>query len=127
MQHQEAFSKSKPWEWLLGPFRSRYPADASTTSIIGSEEIIREEVEDVLERFGIDRPSYRLRLLMCPSAASSEGELFAGSEEWILCVALTLKTGEIVRAMTTLEKYLHRRLERYAIRIKAVYWRMATV
>jgi hypothetical protein len=35
-----------------------------------------------------------------------------------------LKTGEIVNAMSMLEKYLHRRLDRYAIRVKAVYWRV---
>lgn len=125
MRYQETFSRSKPWEWLLGPFRSRSAEDAPITSIIDSEEAIRDEVEDALEKFGIDRPSYRLRLLMCPAAGPERDELIVGPEEWILCVTLTLKTGEIVSAMTTLEKYLHRRLARYAIRVKAIYWRMA--
>lgn len=126
MRHQDTFSKSRPWEWLLGPFRSRQPGEASVTSIIDSEEVIRDEVEDALDKYGIDRPSYRLRLLMCPPSDGSDSELPVGAEEWILCVALTLKTGEIVKAMTTLERYLHRRLDRYAIRIRAVYWRVLT-
>ena len=122
MRQQEVFSRSKPWEWFLGRFRSRYD-DEQMTSIIDSEEVIRDEVEDVLDKYGIRRTSYRLRLLMCPGDESATG-LQAGPEEWILCVALTLKTGEIVNAMSSLEKYLHRRLERYAIRVKAVYWRV---
>ena len=126
MQHQEAFSRSKPWDWLLSPFRSRYAGDDPETSIIDSEEVIREEVEDALDKYGIDRPSYRLRLLMCPSGDSITSDLGAGPEEWILCVALNFRTGEIVSAMTTLEKYLHRRLARYAIRVRAVYWRVVT-
>ena len=127
MRHQEVFRRSKPWGWLLGPFRARHAEDAPVTSIIDSEEAIRDEVEDLLEKFGIDRPSYRLRLLMCPATESGHDEFVVGPEEWILCVTLTLKTGEIVSAMTTLEKYLHRRLARYAIRVRAIYWRMATV
>lgn len=122
MRQQEVFSRSKPWEWFLGRFRSRYDDD-QMTSIIDSEEVIRDEVEDVLEKFGIRRSSYRLRLLMCPGDDNATG-LPSGLEEWILCVAITLKTGEIVNAMSTLEKYLHRRLDRYAIRVKAVYWRV---
>ncbi len=121
MWQQESFSRSKPWEWFLGRFRSRYD-DERMTSIIDSEEVIRDEVEDALEKYGIQRPCYRLRLLMCPSGESFED--LSGPEEWILCVALTLKTGEIVDAMSTLEKYLHRRLDRYAIRVRAVYWRV---
>ena len=123
MWQQEAFSRSKPWEWFLGRFRTRYDDGDGLTSIIDSEEVIRDEVEDALDKYGIRRPGYRLRLLMCPSV-DSVGDLQAGPEEWILCVALTLKTGEIVSAMTTLEKYLHRRLDRYAIRVRAVYWRV---
>lgn len=122
MRQQEAFSRSKPWEWFMGRFRARYD-DYPMTSIIDSEEVIRDEVEDVLDKYGIARPSYRLRLLMCPSG-DGMGDLQSGPEEWILCVALTLKTGEIVNAMSMLEKYLHRRLDRYAIRVKAVYWRV---
>lgn len=125
MWQQEAFSKSKPWEWFLGRFRSRYD-DEGVTSIIDSEEVIRDEVEDALDKYGIRRPCYRLRLLMCPSGETVD-DLQAGPEEWILCVALTLKTGEIVNAMSTLEKYLHRRLDRYAIRVRAVYWRVLAV
>ena len=124
MWQQETFSMSKPWEWFLGRFRSRYD-DERLTSIIDSEEVIRDEVEDALDKYGIRRPCYRLRLLMCPSGESID-DLQAGPEEWILCVALTLKTGEIVNAMSTLEKYLHRRLDRYAIRVRAVYWRVLT-
>jgi len=122
MRQEEAFSRSKPWDWFLGRFRAR-DDDEQMTSIIDSEEVIRDEVEDVLEKYGIQRPAYRLRLLMCPSDETATG-LQAGPEEWILCVALTLKTGEIVNAMSSLEKYLHRRLDRYAIRVKAVYWRV---
>lgn len=122
MRQQEAFSRSKPWEWFMGRFRARYD-DYPMTSIIDSEEVIRDEVEDVLDKYGIARPSYRLRLLMCPSG-DDMGDPQSGPEEWILCVALTLKTGEIVNAMSMLEKYLHRRLDRYAIRVKAVYWRV---
>jgi hypothetical protein len=125
MRYQEAFSRSKPWDWLLGPFRSRSAEETPATSIIESEEAIRDEVEEALERFGIDRPSYRLRLLMCPITGSDGQELIVGPEEWILCVTLTLKTGDLVSAMTRLEKYLHRRLARYAIRVRAIYWRMA--
>jgi hypothetical protein len=125
MRQQEVFGRSKPWEWFLGRFRARYDDD-QMTSIIDSEEVIRDEVEDVLDKYGIGRASYRLRLLMCPADEADSG-LQAGPEEWILCVALTLKTGEIVNAMTTLEKYLHRRLDRYAIRVKAVYWRVLGV
>lgn len=127
MRYQEAFSRSRPWDWLLGPFRSRYPEEPPMTTIIDSEEAIREEVEDALEKFGIDRPSYRLRLLLCPAAGSEKGDMIMGPEEWILCVTLTLKTGEIVSAMSVLEKYLHRRLTRYAIKVRAIYWRMAAV
>lgn len=121
MWQQETFSRSKPWEWFLGRFRSRYD-DERMTSIIDSEEVIRDEVEDALEKYGIHRACYRLRLLMCPSGESVDD--LSGPEEWILCVALTLKTGEIVNAMSTLEKYLHRRLDRYSIRVRAVYWRV---
>lgn len=125
MRQQEAFGRSKPWEWFLGRFRAR-DDDYQMTSIIDSEEVIRDEVEDVLDKYGIGRACYRLRLLMCPSG-EDVGDLQAGPEEWIICVALTLKTGEIVSAMSTLEKYLHHRLDRYAIRVKAVYWRVLAV
>ena len=124
MRHQEVSGRSRTWEWLMSPFRSRYTGDEPVTSIVHSEEVIRDEVEDVLHKYGIGRPSYRLRLVMCPSADLGDSEISLGPEEWILCVALTLKTGEIVPAMTTLEKYLHRRLSRYAIKVRAVYWRM---
>jgi hypothetical protein len=125
MRHQEAFSRSKPWDWLLSPFRARHGGDEPATSIIDSEEVIRDEVQEALDKYGIDRLSYRLRLLMCPSGESLTLE--SGAEEWILCVALTLRSGEIASAMTSLEKYLHRRLARYAIRIRAVYWRVPAV
>ena len=121
MWQQERFSRSKPWDWFLGRFRSRYD-DERMTSIIDSEEVIRDEVEDALEKYGIQSTCYRLRLLMCPSGEGVED--LPGPEEWILCVALTFKTGEIVNAMSTLEKYLHRRLDRYSIRVRAVYWRV---
>jgi hypothetical protein len=123
MRHQEAFSRSKPWGWLLGPFLPRSFDDAPVTSIIDSEEVIRDEVEEVLGRYAICPPSYRLRLLMCPESEIGE-DLQSGPEEWVIYVALTDRAGEIVAAMTALEKYLHRRLARYAIRVKAVYWRM---
>lgn len=121
MRQQEGLANGKPWEWLLRPFRPRY--DDEMSSIVDSEDVIRDEVENVLEKYGIERSAYRLRLLMCPPEDDTGGQQ-PGPEEWILCVALTLKTGQIVSAMSTLEKYLCRRLDRYGIRVKAVYWRV---
>ena len=121
MWQQEECSSRKTWHWLLRPFRSRFEDEMS--SIVDSEDVIRDEVADALEKYGIQRPTYRLQLLMCPTEEDADGQP-SGPEEWILCVALTLKTGEIVKAMSTLEKYLGRRLDRYAIRVRAVYWRV---
>jgi hypothetical protein len=125
MRYQEAFSRSKPWDWLLGPFRSRPAEETPATSIIESEEALRDEVEDALEKFGIGKSAYRLRLLMCPTVGPDGEELIVGPEDWILCVTLTQKSGDIVSAMSKLEKYLHRRLTPYGIRVRATYWRMA--
>ena len=112
------------WGWMFG--RSQPHSLASwETSAVSAEQIIRCEIEDALDRRGIGRPSFRVRVVRSGTdGGNGEPRQDGAAGGYVVFLRFVEGSRELMAAALDLEKSLERRLSPYDLKVLALDWRL---
>jgi hypothetical protein len=86
------------------------------TEPVPFQQMVIDEARTTLDRFGMDRRRYEVKVVELPPQPS-------GEDHCVVYVKLR-PMAVIAEAFTRLEAMLHRSLADYGIVVRAVYWRV---
>ena len=117
MKGPDWFAHTGTWSRLTGRRARPFQTDASGETVpVPFKQMVEEEAQSALDRFGLDRRGYELKVVELPPHPG-------GHDHCVVYVKLR-PFAAIAEAFAKFEALLHGQLAAYGIVVRAVYWRV---